>query len=124
MQQSGQEPVFDHSSTLCIAANNLTLPYKVFLEMFFFQYSMKLFEQIKKLLTLFENVIAMFFQHIKTIIIFTLSKIKNNSSLSVLGNIFFSFTISTINEKHQVITMQELLIFFECLIMRTKHTKD
>ena len=85
---------------------------------------MKLFEQIKKLLTLFENVIAMFFQHIKTIIIFTLSKIKNNSSLSVLGNIFFSFTISSINEKHQVITMQELLIFFECLIMRTKHTKD
>ena len=91
MQHSGQEPVFDHSSTLCIAANNLTLPYKVFLEMFFFQYSMKLFEQIKKLLTLFENVIAMFFQHIKTIIIFTLSKIKNNSSLSVLGNIFFFF---------------------------------
>ena len=35
MQQSHQEPVFDHSLTLCIATNNLTLPCKVFLEMFF-----------------------------------------------------------------------------------------
>ena len=36
---------------------------------------------------------------------------------------FFSFTISTNKEKHQVITMQELLlIFFERLIIRTKHT--
>ena len=33
----------------------------------------------KELLTLFENIIVMFLQHIKTIIIFTLSKIRNNS---------------------------------------------
>ena len=34
----------------------------------------------KELLTLFENIIVMFLQHIKTIIIFTLSKIRNNSN--------------------------------------------
>ena len=36
MQHSGQEPVSDHPSTLCITTNNLILLYKVFLEMFFF----------------------------------------------------------------------------------------
>ena len=45
------------------------------------------------------------------------------SSLHVL-DISFSFAISTNKEKHQVIAMQELLlIFFERLIVRTKHTK-
>ena len=48
------------------------------------------------------------------------------SSVHVLdNNFFFSLTISTNKEKHQVITMQKLhLIFFERLIMRTKHTKE
>ena len=79
MQQSHQEPIFNHSSTLCITTNNLTLLYKVFLEFFFSLIQYETIWTNIKLLTFFENIIVMVLEHIKTIIILKLSKIRNNS---------------------------------------------
>ena len=79
MQQFTPRTNFNHSSTLCITTNNLTLLYKVFLEFFFSLIQYETIWTNIKLLTFFENIIVMVLQHIKTIIILKLSKIRNNS---------------------------------------------
>ena len=78
----------------------------------------------KKPLILFENIIAMFFKHIKTIIILACSKIRNNSKFITCAWYHFFFHNFDKQRKTSSNSSARVSIFFEHLIIKTKHNKE